>query len=382
MTSLRSLYNAIAQSWKAGAPKVAAWMDRATTEIDKLRGDLDTFTGSVVASLSRIKSETAAISDRLAVVESAIGPKPPPAPPPPPPAGSAWPYKETIGVCDGSDPDATTFSQVRTLGDAFLRVDVYALDGYAAHFDAALAAGLQVLGTMYGTWEFADKRQDQVGNPAGYPVRGSAAWAGKVAAVYKGRIPVWEIMNEPDLNGWTPAAYAPAFCDAAAAIKAADPAAKVATAGFWKGDNQTPQQPPSAFARAIVAELNKRGKPELLDFFAQHLYDPVSWNSPNSTWHMTWPYGDRAPGDTVREVLDAGGFAHVPIIATEYGDGNANENAQSVEIQAKLDQIGGKLLAGVVYRMTRRGAFPEDALLNADGTRRKAWTTVQQKVAL
>lgn len=37
MSVLRDKYNAIAASWKNGAPKVAAWMNEATTEIDDLR---------------------------------------------------------------------------------------------------------------------------------------------------------------------------------------------------------------------------------------------------------------------------------------------------------------------------------------------------------
>lgn len=36
MSDLRDAYNAISAVWKKGAPKVSAWMDLATTEIDSL----------------------------------------------------------------------------------------------------------------------------------------------------------------------------------------------------------------------------------------------------------------------------------------------------------------------------------------------------------
>lgn len=295
----------------------------------------------------------------------------------PPP--TSWPYAHVVGISDGSDPKQQTFLEVESIGTKVpLRIDYYAQSGYGSSTDLALAAGIPVLCTVFGTLK-KSATPDSIGNPAGWPQRATPQWAGAVAGKYKGKIPLYEVMNEPDLNGWTPTQYAPFFADAAIAIKTADPAAKVSTAGFFKGVNQNPQQPPQAFARAICAELIRRNRRDLMDYFAAHPYDPVGWNSPNSLWHMLFPYGDRPAGDTVREILDANGFQNVPIISTEYGDGNSMQNAQAVEVQAKLDMVKpGRLGAGFIYKMTRQGAFPEDALLNADGTRRQGWTTVQQ----
>ncbi len=37
VTKLRALFNAISATWKNANPKVTAWLDEATVEIDKLR---------------------------------------------------------------------------------------------------------------------------------------------------------------------------------------------------------------------------------------------------------------------------------------------------------------------------------------------------------
>ena len=65
-----------------------------------------------------------------------------------------------------------------------------------------------------------------------------AAWAGRVAARYRGTVAAYVVWNEPNLaTEWAgqppdPAGYARLLCTAAAALRAADPAALVISAGL------------------------------------------------------------------------------------------------------------------------------------------------------
>lgn len=298
---------------------------------------------------------------------------------PVPPPNPGWPYETLVGICDGASPPQSVLDGVKQMWAVAgkkmpLRQDLYAMSGYAAPFDNALANGVPTLGTMFGTMK--PGTNDQIGNPPNWPPRGSAAWAGKVAGVYKGKLPLWEVMNEPDGQGWQPVPYAQLACSAAEAIRAADPAVKISTGGIYKS---TPGISVPEFTRAIVAEMEARGKMDLFDYFAVHPYDPLNWNDPRSQWHMTFPYGDRAKGDTMREILDDNGLAHIPIISTEYGNAsqNSGDAAQAADLQSKFDMIKpGFLAAGIQFCLTQRGGqFPQFAITRADGSRKPGWTT-------
>jgi hypothetical protein len=258
-----------------------------------------------------------------------------------------------------------------------LRIDLYAMGPYAKPFDLATAQSQPVWGVMFGTFQPSEVNEDQVGNPSGWPNRGTPEWAGKAAPFFGARVPVWEICNEPDGQGWQPAAYASFAVASALAIKKAYSAAIVVTGGIYKS---TAGVSVPEFTRAIVAEMKRVGRVDAFDAFCVHPYDPMNWNSPSNQWHMTFPYGDRAKGDTMREILDNNGLASVPIISSEYGNAPqfTSQDAQAADIKPKMDMVeSGHLLAGFDYRIdASHGGDQVFCLTNPDKTHRLAWDVV------
>ena len=129
----------------------------------------------------------------------------------------------------------------------------------------------------------------------------------------------------------------------------------------------------------IVAELKRIGRPDLFDFFAGHPYDPMGWNDPRNQWHMTYRYGDRAAGDTMREVLDANGMASVLIISTEYANAQqfTDETSQANDLAPKLAMVKPTGLHAGFFFTTNPNAWPQYQLYNPDGSKRKSWYLVR-----
>lgn len=116
------------------------------------------------------------------------------------------------------------------------RADWY-LDELEATVDAAAERGLRIWAMLWSTPAWA-----RVGGALSTPPRDAAdyaAVAGSLAARFAGRVAVWEVWNEANTSAFfdgPPQEYAALYRDAATAIREADPAALVATAGTALGD--------------------------------------------------------------------------------------------------------------------------------------------------
>lgn len=99
------------------------------------------------------------------------------------------------------------------------------------------------------------------------PVAQHAAWAGELAARYRGRVAAWQIDNEPDLKrGPSAITYAARYTAVRAAIRKADPDATVVMAGLAMSPTNT------LYLEAFL----RRVQPDVV---AVHAY-PVLWSVP------------------------------------------------------------------------------------------------------
>jgi hypothetical protein len=102
----------------------------------------------------------------------------------------------------------------------------------------------------------------------------------KIASRYRGRIPSWEIWNEPDIAEYwmgTPDQFAELVTLAAASIRRADPDATLVLAGMSKG--------PSPFFAQLIA---KHHIDRVVDIIAMHGY-PESWLEERAeTVYQSW----------------------------------------------------------------------------------------------
>lgn len=178
----------------------------------------------------------------------------------------------------------------------------------------------------------------------------------------------FEIANEPDLNGWTPSGYAAFAKTAVDQIAAAQPGRfEIVPGALWKG---TAGDAIFTFTDAMIAAgvFTNAGTASFHGYDIPNVSPIATWN----VWSMVFPItGGSYNGQTMREKLNASGHSAVKIICTEAGSGQTNQATQAAETHTLMTEPRVPVMC--YYRMTRDGAFPEDALLNTDGTRRQAW---------
>jgi hypothetical protein len=195
-----------------------------------------------------------------------------------------------------------------------------------------------------------------------------AAFAGSQAAKWKGRVRLYELMNEPDLHGWTGTTYAKALIPAYDAIKAADPNAVVIAGALWVAAGGPVKW---------VSDMYDAGAKGHFNILSLHLYeDPFAtgdWNEWNMAFHMN---------PSVRSVMDAHGDQAIPIGATEAGGpvDKHGEDGQAVIVGHDFDALAAdpRLAFVCVYAMMD-DATPGFGLLRPDRSRRPAWTVYQSR---
>lgn len=206
-------------------------------------------------------------------------------------------------------------------------------------------------------------------DPGAMPGAAANRWKGLPRRVY-------EILNEPDLNGWNAASYAPFAKKAADQIKAVDPQAEVWCGGFFKGGD-APDKIPQEFAKALC-QANVQ-----FDAFSGHYFDDdPGWNDKRNGWHYCFPHGDWPAGYTVREILDANGRKNVQIVSSESHAFDANEASQAARVTSYVNYVKqGKLGAMLYYRMRAEGDRPDSSLLRPDWTHKASWNAFKAAVA-
>lgn len=205
-------------------------------------------------------------------------------------------FARGISVFIAEQDAASLVTLVDALGAAWVRVDVLwreveSIEGQPdfAELDAAVdafeSAGLNILFTVTTSPEWARTRLEEQGPPDNFEAY--AAFIGALAARYRGRVAAYQVWNEPNLRReWFSDRHrigAQRYIDllrgAYAAVKAADPAAEVITAGlaptgFNDGFNAIND-------RLFLADLYARGVREISDALAAH---PGGWaNPPDAT---------------------------------------------------------------------------------------------------
>lgn len=182
------------------------------------------------------------------------------------------------------------------------------LDRLDATVDGARERGMKVWAMLWSTPAWARDGGDLTTPPEDHA--DYAAAAALLASRYAGRVSVWELWNEANTQGFfagSPADYAALFRAGAAAVRAADPAAWVSTAGTSLAD--------PGWLDAVLDDLGGDAA-RLVDVVSVHPYPVPADAAPAIT---TDPAGGNLGGlDRTREVLLEHGL-YVPVVVGELG---------------------------------------------------------------
>jgi hypothetical protein len=263
--------------------------------------------------------------------------------------------------------------QIKDIGAQYIRVDLpYYSDGSTVDFDrvandAIDNYGLEVMPILFGTTG---------------PVSASTAqaFAQAQAARWAGKIWMFELMNEPNTNGWTGTQYGQAVMAAYKGLKAGNPNAVLIVGAL--GNNGTTDM--VKFVQDMYATF---GGKRYMDYFSMHLYDDPDLVGPGSE-RNEWYWGFYS-NPCVRSIMDANGDADIPIISTETGlcssDNGVvtdyyNESNQAAVTGKDFDHLTNYpiLPSFAVYTMIDWD-HPEWGLLRADNTQKPAWAVYQER---
>jgi len=230
-------------------------------------------------------------------------------------------------------------SQDTAVGGKILRIDYNNSTTGDTVITKAIAHGLEPEIILGGTHTYSSS-ETASGFASNYCTAGPTKWKGKVR--------FYEVMNEPDLNGWTADTYVPFLKACYQAVKAADPNAIVFHGGMWDKNSAT------TFLIDWVAREYALGAKSFFDVFNFHCYGDSQINASWDIWDMV--YGSNGAGFydsyNVRSVMNSNGDSVKPIVCTEGGDKvpNVSETTQATEVQHALQSVDG---IGTGYRRTK-----------------------------
>jgi hypothetical protein len=216
--------------------------------------------------------------------------------------------------------------------------------------------------------------------PGGMSAAAFAAEATDVADLLKGfPLAFEEMMNEPDLHGWSPATYTPYLQAGYLAAKAADPSVEVLNGGIWKYlFNGTSGATSVDWVKGMYAA----GAKGYFDAMNLHLYDDPAQHGLWSAWDMA--FGSNGAGfydsSNVRSVMNANGDSSVPIVTTEAGGpvqtyGTAGQATIVTNALGAADGVGTgyrKLAFTLIYNV-RDDDVPGYGLLDPNNVPRPSW---------
>src|SRR5580765_802124 len=253
----------------------------------------------------------------------------------PPPTTGTLPR---FGISTGASPSDATLDQCAAIGAEYVRFDGGNDTTTQARVNRAHGHNQHVLLIIKGT-------------------------ATAIAAYWKDKLPVrmYELFNEPDLNGYTAATYAPVAKKMCDEIRAADPGALIWLPAVFKGHDTAGNTPPD-YAQAVCNAGCS------FDVWSDHTRDDdPNWNDPRNGWHY---------GAKVRQILDANGKQNVKIASSESHPFFSNNAAgQANKVNTMLGYVpAGKLASVAIYRMNYYETGNMDSsLLDASGNKRPAW---------
>jgi hypothetical protein len=269
---------------------------------------------------------------------------------------------------------------VQALGAKYIRIDyLYNHSSNAlaeAVTTAALARGIAVDLILDGPRRYDD--------PGRVPTSQMRTWAQSVASKFAERVLVYEVLNEPDLNGWTPAQYAAHLREAYIGIKAGDPTSVVATGGFskWECLDSTCYSPPNSGTaigiREWVRQLYAAGAQGSFDTMSLHLYEGPAgqWGLGGGDW-SSWDYTFGKSGDNIRAIMDANGDYNKPIWSSEDGAAYPHHSLdqQANLTRQKINAVRNQTypLASVTHYTLRDDDVSGFGLLDPTGVPRPAY---------
>lgn len=124
----------------------------------------------------------------------------------------------------------------------------------------------------------------------------------RTAAAYRGLIDSWEVTNEPNLKGMTPAHYERVFREAVAGVRAGNPDARIVGLG-----GATPPQ--GSWLREVIALGGARGA----DALAFHNYGGTVWGASDGPAKLSAIVG------TLESAVTAMGAPKIPLVDSESG---------------------------------------------------------------
>jgi hypothetical protein len=258
------------------------------------------------------------------------------------------------------------FSNDKTLGAGMIRLGYWNPSYNAPAIQRALDAGFQVE-LIIG---------DTVTAP-GPGVTSYASLATTAITTWKGKIHYFELMNEPDLNGWTADTYVPYLKAGYNAIKAVDPTAVVWHGGMWDKNS------PTTFLIDWMAREYALGAKNYFDAFNFHCYGNNTQHGAWQIWDMVYGSGGAGFYDTtnVRSIMTTNGDGSKPTVCTEGGNtvNNVSTTEQATDVALSLKSVDG---IGTSYRKTQSMFIytTQDndvqgfGLLDLNNNKRPAWT--------
>lgn len=316
----------------------------------------------------------------------------------PPAAGDGAPYGVNIHAPEGPLL-SQLLDQVEAAGISWVRIDLGWADVEKERgrddwtlYDALVAEtsrrGVRVFATLGFTPAWATD------GPAGSGVpREPAEWAafcGRAAARYRGRVDAWGIWNEPNLSGFF-AGSRQQYIDVvlrpgAAAVHAADPDAKV-------GAPELSHLGSAEWYRWLLDVLTQAGSS--IDVVTHHVYDRDGSGKVNEKLDASTVFGGRPnlwgiAAPSVREVLEYAGAQGKPFWLTETGwaSDDKGEAFQASETGGILRSWFARdqpawVKKVFVYELIDDGrdGIPRWGLLRSDVSRKPSFDTYRDTVA-
>lgn len=255
---------------------------------------------------------------------------------------------------------AFELDQMKGAGAQIVRLDYVEPEKADVVIEEALARGLEPLLCVGGTTR-----------APGPSLSDYTALATTAAARWGGKVRFFELMNEPNLNGWTSATYTPYLKEAYAAIKRSSPGATVLTGGFFTAPPGT-----DAYAPSWMQGIYAHGGKGSFDMVAVHLYeDPKArgaWNIWDQTFSLT---------PSVRSVMDANGDGDKLIVSTESGANvdKVGEEKQAITVRDAYTEFASRPNTGFIIQYSMMNDDVNGyGMLRDDRSRRPVWDVFHQ----
>ncbi len=238
-----------------------------------------------------------------------------------------------------------TLADYAALGADWLRIDIrwdyaqptansaYRWTDYQRVVAVAEKYGIEVIGVLNEVPNWADKTFASASTREAFSKFASAA-----AKAFGDGIDHWEVYNEPNMKGITPANYAATLKGAFAAINAVDPGDVVITGGLAAVPSNA-----NGFYGAVnyLSGMYAAGAKGNFDAVGYHPYTYPYMPSASASWN-----GWQIMEDGIRSTMVANGDSALQVWMTELGAPTSGSNSISQSTQAAMISEAAKLASG------------------------------------